>query len=275
MNVRHCLLLISLTLALFVSCETVPIPGRTQVNLFSDAQMIGFADTEFAQFKAGLEQQNALATAGDSPSTASFLAALNSVSPRIIEAAGMGGQRSWEVVLVKSDAMNANVRPNGKIVVFTGIGGVMKNESGIAAVLGHEVGHVVARHQAERLSEQLLTQTGLDLANAALAFSDPRYRPAIAAALGFGAQYGIILPFSRAHESEADHLGLLFMAKAGYDPAEAIYVWERMAQMGGSGPWEFVSTHPSPETRIAQMRQWMPEAQEYYRDRSKPFPVSR
>jgi predicted Zn-dependent protease len=275
MSVRACLLLISLTLAFFVSCETVPITGRKQVNLFSDAQMLQFADQEFAQFRLDLERKNAIATAGDSPGAAAFLAALNRVSPRIIEAAGMSGQRSWEVLLVKSDAVNANVRPNGKIVVFTGIARVMKNEPGIAAVLGHEVGHVVARHQAERMSQQILTQMGLGLGNAALTFSDPRYRPALAAAMGFGAQYGIILPFSRAHESEADHLGLLFMAKAGYDPAEAIQVWERMVQMSGNGPWEFVSTHPSPETRIARMRQWMPEAQEYYRDRSKPFPVSR
>src|SRR5437773_10011985 len=102
MNVRHCLLLISLTLAIFVGCETVPITGRTQVNLSSDAQMIGFADNEFAQFKARLEQQNAIATPGDSPSTAPSPAALNSVSPRIIDAARLAGQRSWEAALVNS-----------------------------------------------------------------------------------------------------------------------------------------------------------------------------
>ena len=104
--------------------------------------------------------------------------------------------------------------------------------------------------------------------------AEPKYQPAVGAALGIGAQYGILLPFSRAHESEADRIGVILMAKAGYDPAEAVGVWERMEQMAGGGKWEFLSTHPSHETRRANLRSWLPEANLYYADRSRPLPTS-
>jgi hypothetical protein len=157
-----------------------------------------------------------------------------------------------------------------KIVVFTGLLPICRNEAGLAAVLGHEVGNVVAQHSAERLSQALLTQLALQTVDAAL--SDSKHRPIVAAALGLGAQYGILLPFSREHESEADRIGLLYMAKAGYDPSEAIALWERMEARRGSGPWEFLSTHPSPATRRAQLQQWLPEAKLYYADRARPLP---
>jgi len=164
--------------------------------------------------------------------------------------------------------------PNGKVVVFTGIMPIAKTEAGLAAVIGHEVGHVVAQHSAERLSQQLLTQLTLQMVDAALAASESKYRPIVGAAMGLGAQYGILLPFSREHESEADHIGLFYMAKAGYDPSEAIGLWERMEAKGGSGPWEFLSTHPSPETRRTQIQAWLPEAKLYYTDRTRPLPSS-
>jgi len=163
--------------------------------------------------------------------------------------------------------------PNGKIVVFTGLLPVAQNEAAVAAVLGHEVGHVVGRHAAERISQTMLTQLGLRITDAALAASNTKYRPLIVAGLGLGAQYGVLLPFSREHESEADRLGLLYMAKAGYDPEEAIGLWERMEAKAGAGPWEFLSTHPSPATRRAQLREWLPEARAFYADRSRPLPI--
>jgi hypothetical protein len=202
------------------------------------------------------------------------LASVRRVSDRIIDAAGLRERFYWEVTVVKSREANAFVMPNGKIVVFTGLLPIAKNEAGLAAVIGHEVSHVIARHSAERMSQALLAQIGLTAADVALAASNSQYQPVVSAALGLGAQYGVLLPFSRAHESEADHIGLLLMAKAGYDPSEAIGLWQRMEAAGGSGPWEFLTTHPSPATRVAQIQQWLPEANLYYADGTRALPSS-
>lgn len=144
-------------------------------------------------------------------SAAAALTTVHHVSDRIIDAAGLRGRFNWETVVVKSKVPNAFAMPNGKIVVFTGILPVAKIEAGLAAVLGHEIGHVIAQHQAERVSQTLVARTTLSVTDAALASRDSKYRPAIGAALGLGARYGVLLPFSRIHESEADHIGLLLM----------------------------------------------------------------
>jgi predicted Zn-dependent protease len=176
----------------------------------------------------------------------------------------------WRAFLVRTSQVNANASADGTIVVYTGILPVAKSEAGLAAILGHEVAHVIARHSAERLSQNLLAQ---GVTSVAVAASDPKYQALVGGALGLGAQYGVLLPFSREHESEADHLGLYYMAKAGYDPAEAPALWQRMAALGGKGTPEFMSTHPSHDTRIAQLNQWLPDARRYYQDRSLPLPA--
>src|SRR2546425_512606 len=154
----------------------------------------------------------------------------------------------------------------GKIAVYTGIFPVAKNEAGLAAILGHEVTHALARHGAERMSQGLLAQIGLEAASIALGSgTNPAVGQATMAALGLGVNVGVLLPFSRAHESEADHIGLLLAAQAGYDPHEAIHVWERMEQLSKGQPPEFLSTHPGHGTRIKQLQEWMPEALSYYR----------
>jgi predicted Zn-dependent protease len=158
------------------------------------------------------------------------------------------------------------------MIVHTGLIPIAKTEAGLAAVLGHEVGHVIARHSAERLSQTMLAQVGAQVANVAVAVYDPRYQAVTAAAVGLGAQYGVLLPYSRAHESEADHIGILLMAKAGYDPAESIALWERMEASGGSRQPEWMSSHPNPGTRRTQLRAWLPEAQRYYQNRALPLP---
>lgn len=257
---------------LLVACGTVPITGRSQVLLFSEEQVAGLADQHHAKFMAEARANNALVTPSD-PASAQSLAMVDRVGRRIIDAAGLAGRYNWEIALVRSRQANAFVRPNGKIVVYTGILPMAKDDAGLAAVLGHEVAHVVARHSAERLSQNLLAQTGVQVANVAVAAYDPRFQGVTAAALGFGVQYGVLLPYSREHESEADHLGLLFMAKAGYDPAEAIALWERMEERGGSRQPDWTSSHPSPGTRRAQLRAWLPDAQRYYQDRSLPLPT--
>src|SRR5439155_11200007 len=213
-------------------------------------------------------------SSSESPQASTLILSAERVSQRIIDAAGLGSRYPWETVLVKVREQNAFVTPSGKVVVFTGLFPVAKTEAGLAAVIGHEVAHVVARHQAERMSQALLAQMALTAADVALATSNSKYRPVIGAALGLGAQYGVLLPFSREHESEADHIGQFYMAKAGYDPSEAVGLWERMEAAGGSGPWEFLSTHPSPATRRAQLREWLSEAKLYYADSSRPLPAN-
>ncbi len=258
---------------LVIACETVPITGRSQVVLFSEQQVSQLADQHHAQFMNEARAKNLLVTPADA-SMAPTLAMVDRVGRRIVDAAGLANRYRWEIALVRQNQMNAFVRPNGKIVVYTGILPAAKNEAGLAAVLGHEVGHVTAHHSAERLSHSMLAQVGVQAANAAVAAYDPRYAPVTAAVLGFGVQYGALLPYNRAHESEADHLGIIYMAKAGYDPAEAIALWERMeAGSGGARQPEWMSTHPSPATRRVQLREWLPDAQRYYRDPSLPLPT--
>jgi len=195
------------------------------------------------------------------------------VAARIIEAAKnskyaeRARQFDWEVTVIKDDkTMNAFALPGGKIAVYTGIFPVAKNEAGLAAILGHEVTHALARHGAERMSQGLLAQLGLEAASIALGSgTNPAVGQATMAALGLGVNVGVLLPFSRAHESEADHIGLLLAAQAGYDPVEAIHIWERMERLSKGQPPEFLSTHPGHGTRIKQLQEWMLEALSYYR----------
>lgn len=266
------LLTVTSLLLLVAGCTTVPITGRTQLNMVSDQQLTAAADQDYSKFASLVIQKNAMLSPSESPQAAQLTATINRVSAKIIDAAGLRGRYKWQVLIVKSREANAFVMPNGKIVVFTGILPIAKNEAGLAAVLGHEVSHVIAHHQAERVSQAVLAQVTLAAVDAALASANSKYRPIVSAALGLGAQYGVLLPFSRAHESEADHIGLLLMAKAGYDPSEAVALWQRMETATGSGPWEFLSTHPSHATRVAQIQAWQPEASLYYADGRRSLP---
>jgi predicted Zn-dependent protease len=166
----------------------------------------------------------------------------------------------WEANLIASDQANAFALPGGKIAVYTGIFPVAANVDGLAAVMGHEIAHAIARHGAERMAYQKLTQIGSMAAGVAMGDMSPGARQAVMGALGAGAKFGVLLPFSRDHESEADRMGIMFAAAACFDPSEAPRLWERMGQQGGQKPPEFASTHPSNETRIRQLNEWMPEA---------------
>ncbi len=166
----------------------------------------------------------------------------------------------WQVSLIRSPQANAFCLPGGKIAVFTGILPHTRTEAGLAAVMGHEMAHAIARHGSQRLLRTSMAQTLMAGAQFSFSDMDPRQRQAIMAAIGAGAQYGVLLPFSREHELEADQMGLLYMARAGYDPREAVEFWERMSTAGGQQPPEFASTHPSHGTRIEQLREFMPKA---------------
>lgn len=189
------------------------------------------------------------------------------VVARLVKATGEAGKDfDWQVSVVKSDTVNAFCLPGGKIVVYTGILPVAQSDAGLATVLGHEMAHAVSRHGAQRLFGSEMAQTIMSGAQASLSLGDldPGKRAAIMGALGAGAKFGALLPFSRKHESEADEIGLSYMARAGYDPREAITFWQRMGQTGGGQPPEFASTHPSHETRIEQLKALMPKAMEEY-----------
>jgi predicted Zn-dependent protease len=171
----------------------------------------------------------------------------------------------WEFNLVESKDVNAWCMPGGKVVVYTGILPVTQTEAGLAVVMGHEIAHAVAEHGNERMSQQMVAQMGGTALAVALQEKPQETQALWMTAFGVGAQYGVLLPFSRTQESEADHLGLIFMAMAGYDPHEAVTFWERMSAQGGQAPPEFMSTHPSEQTRINNLKKLIPEAMPYYK----------
>lgn len=252
-----------LTLA---GCETNPYTGRSQLLMMPVSQELQMGAQAYAQVKNDPKMKVSQDLREVEP--------VKRVAARVIEAAKkskyaeMANQFQWEVTVIKEDkTLNAFALPGGKIAVYTGIFPVAKNEAGLAAVMGHEVVHALARHGAERMSQNMVAQVGLQAANVALGASgaNPLLSQGAMAALGAGAQVGVLLPFSRAHESEADYVGILLAAEAGYDPRESVRLWERMDRLsGGGGQTEFLSTHPSHGTRIQQLEEWMPEALSIY-----------
>jgi len=261
---------VSLSLAFIVysllGCSTNPYTDRPQLLLISESQELQLGAQAYAQVLRDPKVKISQDPREVEP--------VNRVAKRVIEAAKqskyaeMAKQFNWQVIVIKDDkTMNAFALPGGKIAVYTGIFPIAKNEAGLAAILGHEVTHALARHGAERMSQGLLTQLGLEAANIALASqgASPIVMQTAMTALGLGANVGVLLPFSRAHESEADYIGLLLAAQAGYDPREAVRVWERMEQVSKGQPAEFLSTHPSHGTRIQQLEGWMNEALSYYK----------
>lgn len=256
-------------------CETNPYTGRQQLLMTSVSEEMTMGAQAYQQVKSDPKMRQSQDPREIDP--------VKRVAARIIEAAKrskyaeMAQQFQWEVTVIKDDkTMNAFALPGGKIAVYTGIFPVAKTEAGLAAVLGHEVVHALARHGAERMSQGQLTNAALQVAGAAVggAGEGGLMSQAAMAALGAGAQVGVLLPFSRKHESEADYIGILLAAEAGYDPRESVGLWERMAQFsGGGGPAEFLSTHPGHDTRIQQLKKWMPEALAMYQAK-QPVPVS-
>lgn len=187
------------------------------------------------------------------------------VVQRLVGAIGGAGKDfDWRVSVVRSSQVNAFCLPGGKIVVYTGILPVASNEAALATVLGHEMAHATSRHGAQRVFQQSLTQTAMAGVAGSLSDMDYEKQRAVMGAIGAGAQYGVLMPFSRDHESEADHIGLLYMARAGYDPQESIRFWKRMEESSRAQPPEFLSDHPSHGTRIQQLNTWMPQALEEF-----------
>lgn len=254
--------LIGLALIVVVACTTNPYTQRSQLLLGSASQDIQMGAQAYAEVLHDPKVKLSHDPREVEP--------VKRVATRIIEAAKQSryaetaNSFEWEVTVIKDDkTMNAFALPGGKIAVYTGIFPVAKNEAGLAAILGHEVTHALARHGVERMSQGMLAQAAVVIGTLGAASQgiDPQIAQLAGGAL---AQYGYILPFSRTHESEADYIGLLLSAQAGYDPREAVHVWERMDQASKGEPPEFLSTHPGHGTRIKQLEEWMPEALSYY-----------
>lgn len=246
----------SLTSLVLIACQTVPITGRSQLQLLPESEETRMGIQAYQQILAK-------ARISHDPVANDLV---RRVGSRIAEATGRR-DLPWEFKVIDDDRqVNAFALPGGKVAVYTGILPVTGDEAGLAAVLAHEVSHVIAHHGGERVSQQLLVQAGLAATTAALARGDPQTVRSVGALLGAGAAVGLILPWSRQQESEADRLGLIFMAKAGYDPRAARDLWLRMAEASrGRGRLpEFLSTHPPDVTRIRQIEQWLPEALQYY-----------
>ena len=172
----------------------------------------------------------------------------------------------WEFNVIDSEQANAFALPGGKVAVYSGILEVAKNKDGLSAIMGHEIAHAIARHGAERMAYQKLIQWGTMAVSVAVGDMGYSTQRMVQGALGMGSKYGVLLPFSRNHESEADYMGLIFAARACYDPREAPKLWERMGEKSKGQPQEFTSTHPSHETRIKKLNEWMPEALKVYEE---------
>ena len=261
----------ALFLSIFIySCSTVPITGRKQLHLIPSSEMLALSDQQYDEFlhehkisndKRNTEMVKRVGT-NIQHAVTKFLVEHNMAD--LIEG------YDWEFNLVEDKQANAWCMPGGKVVVYTGILPITKNETGLAVVLGHEIAHAIAEHGAERMSQELVRQMGGIALNAALQQKPEETRALWLTVYGVGTEVGGILPYSRLHESEADHLGLIFMAMAGYNPEAAIEFWKRMKKLSAAPPVpEFLSTHPSNETRIRQLNEWMPEAMKYYNENKK------
>jgi len=255
-----------LFLIFLASCATVPVTGRNQLNLVPSDQLMSMSADSYRQFL----QQNQVVTGTQDARMVQRVG--RRVARAVEEYLRQQGKSEliqgfdWEFNLVKDDNINAFAMPGGKVVVFSGMLPVARNEAGLATVIGHEVAHVIAQHGNERMSQQMVAQLGTQALGVALQQQPEQTRQLLMAAVGMGAQVGVLLPYGRLQESEADKMGLIFMAMAGYDPRTAVNFWQRMAAANkGKAPPEFLSTHPAHNTRIQDLREYMPEALQYYR----------
>lgn len=252
-------------LLLIESCSTVPLTGRRQLSLVPSSEINAMSFQQYEQvidtsrLSSNQEWTNMVRSAGRNISRE-----VEAYMREIGEADNVEGFQ-WEFNLLAEDVVNAWAMPGGKVAFYEGIMPIARNETGVAVVMGHEIAHAIAKHGAERMSLGLAQQLGGATLQMALSQQPQQTQQLAMAAFGIGSQVGVQLPYSREHESEADRLGLIFMARAGYDPREAPQFWERMqGENQGPRPPEFMSTHPHPDSRIRKLNQYMDEAVKVY-----------
>lgn len=238
-----------------VACATVPVTGRKSLVLIPEGEEIALGEESYRQV---LSRSNVVSSGAEAEM-------VRRVGERIAKVCDRPDY-AWEFRLIRNDStLNAFCLPGGKVAVYTGILQVTESEAGLATVMGHEIAHAIARHGGERMTDQLALQIGGVGIAALMKDRSPEAQNVVLAAYGVGSEVGVLLPFGRSQESEADHIGLIYMARAGYDPREAIAFWRRMEQRGGAGaPPEWLSTHPSHDRRVADLETWLPEATREY-----------
>jgi predicted Zn-dependent protease len=272
-SIIHITVALLVTLMVGMGCAKVVITGRRQAKLIPSSQINSLSNQQYAQF---LQENPPESNGADLAMVREVGVNIQRAVEKYYRANGMSDKLkefSWEFNVVDDPTVNAFCMPGGKVVVYTGILPIAQGKDGLAVVMGHEIAHALAYHGNERMTQTLGVQGSLaavDLLLSAQPASSSeerqkqeRNRQIFMGAAGLGAQFGILLPFSRKHESEADQLGLYFMAIAGYDVNAAAPFWERMQAGAGATPPEFLSTHPSPATRSANLRKWAPEALEF------------
>ncbi|WP_282079197.1 M48 family metallopeptidase [Aquimarina algiphila] len=255
-------ILASLSILLLMSCgATNPFTGKKTLSLVPNSQILPMAFQQYNQF---LGENKVVKGTSDAEMIKRVGQKIAKASERYLNARGYVGYLKdyrWEYNLVQDETVNAWCMPGGKIVFYTGILPIAKTETGIAAIMGHEVAHALANHGQQRMSAGKIQQVAGAATAVAISGKDQQTQQIVGTAFGLGSQFGVMLPFSRSHETEADEIGILLMAIAGYNPDEAAELWKRMkANSGGQAPPEFMSTHPSSDTRIANLTAWAPGA---------------
>jgi predicted Zn-dependent protease len=264
-NLSYIVMVLFTTSFIFISCSSVPLTGRSQLNMIPSSEMLTMSFQQYDQF---LKENNLSSNQSEVNMVKQTGVKIQHAVEKYMSDNKLSDRLkgyNWEFNLVEDEQVNAWCMPGGKVVVYTGILPVTKDETGLAVVMGHEIAHAIAEHGNERMSQQLLQQVGAVGLMVAMKDEPVETQALWLGVYGVGTTVGIMLPYSRTHESEADHLGLIFMAMAGYDPHAAPEFWKRMAagKQGGSPP-EFLSTHPSDQTRIDDITTWIPEAMKYY-----------
>ena len=251
-------------LMLLAGCSSVPLTGRKQVLLVSDQEVLSSSLTQYNDYiKTATKSNNAKQSAMVTRVGQKIAAA----TEQYLRQNGLESEVknfAWEFNLVKDQQLNAFCMPGGKIVVYEGLLGIVSSDDELAVVVGHEVAHAVAKHSNERMSQQLMAQYGAAILGQAVSNRSTAVQQLATSVYGIGAQYGVMLPFSRKHESEADYMGLVFMTMAGYNPDVAVGFWQKMSAGGSGSVPEFMSTHPSDATRIAEIKRWLPEIKAKY-----------
>ena len=264
-SILRCFLFAALYLCL-TACATVPITERRSLQILPDSEL---ATLSLQQYSEILKKSKLSADPRKVQMVRRVGERIAHATEEFFVESGMADEiksYQWEFNLIEDDkTVNAWCMPGGKVAVYTGLLPITQDETGLAVVMGHEIGHAVAKHGNERMSQGLLVQLGGIGLAAALGSNSAATTDLFLAAYGAGTQLGVLLPYSRLQESEADRIGLVLMAKAGYDPRQAIPFWERMRAKGEARPPELLSTHPAPESRIENLRKYIPEALPYYK----------
>ena len=263
-------LLSAMVAVLLTACNKVPISGRNQLNLVSDSEVLQASLASYKEYMGKATKSTETVKSAQVTRVGQKIAA---ATEAYLNANGMSDQVknfAWEFNLVKDSQLNAFCMPGGKIVVYEGIMNIIASDDELAVVMGHEVAHAVAKHSNERLSQQKALEYGGAILGAVIQGQSQQTQNLAAQVFGLGANYGVMLPFSRKHETEADNIGLVLMTMAGYNPDCAMTFWQKMSSNSGNNKLEFLSTHPSDATRIANLQKQIPMVKQQYGAYIKP-----